>query len=360
MRKQVKMWTAVVSGVMVGVVGVMGVAGPLDPPAGPVASTYKTLSEVEPRIAVNATNTPGNATATFRITQPGSYYLTGNVIGESGKNGIQIASNSVTLDLNGFTLLGVSGSLSGVFMASFRENVVVCNGHVRGWGQSGLTTAIDVGRIERIVAARNGAWGIDNSNATFTTHIVQCEVVANGMSVSSTGGIRGGTGAVVSDCVVRENVGIGISVGSGSAVRACVSTVNTGEGIVAGPAAQVVGCDVSFNSGNGIRVGSSCVVSGNRCSDNGFLTTGDGANIHATGTDNRIEGNNCTGADRGIDVDLGGNFITRNTCSGNTLNWDVVAGNYLLVINGTAAGAVSGNSGGVGPGSTDPNANFTY
>ena len=55
------------------------VAGPLTPPAGPVASTYKTLSEVEPRIAINAANTPGNAANLFIINQPGSYYLTGNI-----------------------------------------------------------------------------------------------------------------------------------------------------------------------------------------------------------------------------------------------------------------------------------------
>ena len=47
-------------------------AGPLDPPAGPVASTYKTLTEVEPRIAINATNTPGDADSIYKVTQPGS------------------------------------------------------------------------------------------------------------------------------------------------------------------------------------------------------------------------------------------------------------------------------------------------
>ncbi|CAN5582374.1 hypothetical protein BH20VER1_BH20VER1_31620 [soil metagenome] len=67
-----------------------------------------------------------------------------------------------------------------------------------------------------------------------------------------------------------------------------------------------------------------------------------------------------TDNDRGIDVDAGGNFIARNTASGNTTNWDVVTGNVILVISATTAGAVTGNSGGTAPGSTDPNANFTY
>jgi len=66
-------------------------AGPLDPPAGPVTSTYKTLTEVEPRTAINTTNTPGDADSLFKITQPGSYYLTGNITGVAAKHGIEIA-----------------------------------------------------------------------------------------------------------------------------------------------------------------------------------------------------------------------------------------------------------------------------
>lgn len=63
--------------------------------------------------------------------------------------------------------------------------------------------------------------------------------------------------------------------------------------------------------------------------------------------------------DRGIDVSSSGNLSVRNSASGNTLNWAVAAGNACLVVLGTVSGAINGNSGGVGPGSTDPNANFT-
>ena len=37
----------------------------------------ESLDQAEARIIVNATNTPGDATTTFIISQPGSYYLTG-------------------------------------------------------------------------------------------------------------------------------------------------------------------------------------------------------------------------------------------------------------------------------------------
>lgn len=53
------------------------VAGPLDPPSGAIAPTYKTLAQVEPRIPLTQETAPGDANSTFRITQQGSYYLTG-------------------------------------------------------------------------------------------------------------------------------------------------------------------------------------------------------------------------------------------------------------------------------------------
>ena len=61
----------------------------------------KTLDQVEARTIINAANTPGDANNTFIISQAGSYYLTGNITGESGKNGISIQAEDVTLDLNG-------------------------------------------------------------------------------------------------------------------------------------------------------------------------------------------------------------------------------------------------------------------
>jgi hypothetical protein len=42
-------------------------AGPLSPPAGPIAPT----PGPEPRIAINAVNTPGDANSLYKITQPG-------------------------------------------------------------------------------------------------------------------------------------------------------------------------------------------------------------------------------------------------------------------------------------------------
>ena len=83
----------------------ISLAGDLNPPGGPVAPSMRTLDEVEARTIVNDTNTPGDATATYVISQPGSYYLTGDVNGVFGMHGIRIDARGVTLDLNGFAVV---------------------------------------------------------------------------------------------------------------------------------------------------------------------------------------------------------------------------------------------------------------
>src|SRR5215212_2971187 len=75
-------------------------------PSGPPAPMFKTLSQIEPRVPVESLPT--------NITVSGSYYLATNLTGVSGTNGITITVDNVTLDLNGFALIGVAGSSNGV------------------------------------------------------------------------------------------------------------------------------------------------------------------------------------------------------------------------------------------------------
>src|ERR1051325_5982475 len=72
--------------------------GNLAPPGAP-APTMKSLAQIEPRTPISS--------LPFSITQPGSYYLSGNL---TGTTGITIAASGVTLDLNGFELVGGAGS----------------------------------------------------------------------------------------------------------------------------------------------------------------------------------------------------------------------------------------------------------
>src|SRR5262245_2012030 len=107
-------------------------AGPLSPPAGPVASSYKTLSEAEPRVAINSLVGTGGPTWTYSINQPGSYYLTGNLVGENGKRVVRIGADNVTIDLNGFTIDGSAGATRGIDGETLdANNVTVRNGTIR-------------------------------------------------------------------------------------------------------------------------------------------------------------------------------------------------------------------------------------
>ena len=379
-------------------------AGPINPPVGPIASTAKPLSEVEPRTAINAANTPGDATSLFRITQPGSYYLTGNITGVVGKQGIAIAASGVTLDLMGFDLAGVPamGALDGVSTTvSGLTNIAVLNGSVRNWGDAGvdLTTLPATNcRVEGVHASGNGGSGI---NAGIASTVSNCSAYSNTFNgiFASTGctitncsvyqttgngnGITTGTGCTVSNCSAIQNTASGISTGTGCTVSNCSAAFNTGNGISTGLGCAVSNCSASsnilsgisagsggtvadctdrFNAVDGILCNSNCTVRDNTCASNGN-GAGTGAGIHVAGNDCRIEGNNCTGADRGIQVDFGSNIIIRNTCSNNGLNWVIAIGNSFgpIVIAATNSVAISGT----GPQlstltTTDPNANFSY
>ncbi len=320
-------------------------AGPLTPPGPPVPTPGP-----EPRVAINVENTPGDANSVFRIEQPGSYYLTGNVAGESDKHGIAVAVNNVTIDLMGFALLGVANSLDGVRAEGERHNIAVRNGQVIGWGQGGIYLATVNNPtgflVEDIVASGNGTVGISvGRNA-----VVRNCVARN----NSNGGIFAGFGSVVTDCSARQNGQAGIGIGSDSTVANCSAILN-GVGISAGFGAVIVNCSTSQNTNHGISVNSTSLILSNVCSANAL------SGIRVDGNDVRVEGNNCIGNGLGIWTTIGGNFIVRNTCSGNTTaNWQIAAGNVCLVVNAATAGVINGDSGGTSPGSTDPNANYTY
>lgn len=334
-------------------------------------------------IEVNSVNTPGDATAEFVISQPGSYCVPSNIVGVSGQSGIRIDADSVTLDLGGFALLGVSGSLSGVLINT-HLHVAVRNGSISGWGIDGLDgTTSGLARIDDLradanaaagisinsgsqvtncVAAENGGVGITSSNDVLVTGSVSSLNVSHGFQLgggstiksclaynnggagittssvtnltiiecnahfNSGFGIAGPKRTFVTSSTAEENRGGGISVGASSTVSNCNAGGNTGVGIFASAGSAVSGCTASANTADGIQVDNLSRVEGNTCQGNG-ASGGDGAGVHATGRINRIDGNMTTQNDRGIDIDAGGNLIVRNDSSNNTTNYDIVAGN---------------------------------
>jgi hypothetical protein len=136
MKKKKQILLSVTSLIVLGFCSIPTHAGDLEP-AAPPGPTMKPLDIVEPRTPVSA--------LPFTIDTPGSYYLTANLIGSSGLDGITIETDDVTLDLNGFTLTGVAGSLDGIKVLPDnpipfpRQNLKVHNGAVRNWGGGGVT-----------------------------------------------------------------------------------------------------------------------------------------------------------------------------------------------------------------------------
>lgn len=355
-------------------------AGPLDPPAGPVASTGKVLGEIEPRIAVNAVNTPGDTDSVFKITQPGSYYLTGDVVGTSGKGGIEIGANNVTIDLNGFTMRGAANTRSAI---SPTPGVVVVrttirNGSIVGWTFSGVqggngTVGQGDGMIcEDLRVASCGSRGIDvaagavvrNCVVETTSDVgistgVDALVESCSMRSATFTGIVVGLRSIVRDCRVNGTTGIGFSVGAGSVVSHCVAASNTSTGIFVDAACTVEACAATSNGADGIALTAGSSAFRNVCRGNAA-----GIRIFSGNADCRIEDNNLTTNVRGLHVQNSGNIIFRNTASGNTTsNWDIASNNVFgPIVDRSAPGsaAVNGNSAPDSSGSTHPFANFTY
>src|SRR5450432_1854521 len=104
--------------------------GSLTPPGAPTP-TMKSLDQVQPRTLI-----PGGTVA-YTISSEGSYYLSGNLVVASGPGAIIVASNNVTIDLQGFELVG-SGAGAGIFLNGGVSNVTIRNGTIRNFAGDGI------------------------------------------------------------------------------------------------------------------------------------------------------------------------------------------------------------------------------
>ena len=175
--------------------------GSLTPPGAP-APTMKTLDQIEARTAI--TNTASLAT----ISQPGSYYLTHNLTVSTG-DGIDINTNDVTLDLNGFTIRSTSASASGtgILLNNGWSDITIGNGHIRGGGTNNGSGVFSGGGF---------AYGIKTSGAVPENVLVSRISVSgcrfDGLSLS------GQNSTVVEACTVRTVGGYGILA---STIKSC-------------------------------------------------------------------------------------------------------------------------------------------
>ncbi len=319
-------------------------AGPLNPPVGPIAPT----PGPEPRIAVNAVNTPGDANSLFKITQSGSYYLTGNIAGVVGKRGIEIVASGVTLDLNGFDLVGVPamGAFDGVgTRINGLSNIAILNGAVRNWGQDGINlgdfdaVACRVEGIRTSGNVRNGVYAGQHSVVSKCTttggqigvvarigsRLAECSATAAGVA-----GIAGQSGSTISNCSAILNSRIGFEVGSGSTLSNCTASFNGDSGIRVGLCCTVSDCSAYANSGAGIYAVFGCTITNCTTNVNDFsgiradsastisnCTASTNADIGISTLDGcTVSG--CTAANNGTGISVGnGSAVQANTCKSN-------------------------------------------
>ncbi len=160
------------------------------------------------------------------LSRSGSYILTSNLIIGNNTTGIFVRADNVTIDLNGFAIIGpgFSGIGRGVEAEivlnriSF-SNTTVVNGTIEGVGNTGVRLA-DTARVENVRVTGAGLAGIDVSSGSTVTGNT---VVDNGDF-----GISAGSGSMVNGNTVSGNGQQGLLLGTSSGYGNNVLTENNG------------------------------------------------------------------------------------------------------------------------------------
>src|SRR5262249_29927649 len=128
-----------------------------------------------------------------------------NLTGIAGTNGITVTADDVTIDLNGFTLIGAPGfaSLNGIQVPGTVLNLAVRNGTIRNWGGQGVNAL--------------------NAGYSQFTELYFSGNISNGVSV--------GGASTVWHCKASGNTGIGISANNSCLVKDCITQANGVGGI---------------------------------------------------------------------------------------------------------------------------------
>jgi putative cofactor-binding repeat protein len=300
--------------------------------------------------ALNGSVTPGDAPGfPVTITQPGHYRLSGPLtVAEVNKSGIEINASNVTIDLNGFAILGlnVCGSLAfsstGNGIDSLTgSNTVVRNGTISGMGYHGILGAVHVenvrvlcsfrgilvsaGRRGRIVsntisgtaeagilAASFNELTVVEGNVVEGSNISVGKAVVTGNTVNSGSGMIGITASgVVANNTVSGGF-LGIQTGGSSTIigNAVISTGSVG--IAAGTGSTVKDNTVTNSGANGITCGNGCTVIGNTSrANNGFGLSASSF----TGYANNVLTANTSGPVSSAPTEIGTNLCdTDTTC----------------------------------------------
>ena len=345
-------------------------AGDPTPPPGPITGTMKTLTQVEPRTPLNSL--PGDANTAILINEPGSYYLTGDIVVTGQKDGIRVSADHVSIDLNGYRLIGPGNLTSvGIVCNGSRINFTLRNGTLTGWGYASLNIGGFMRHclFEDLTLTNNPAGNLEQNDvdhSIFRNIRVKGSgevgiamgdncVMSNCTIEGCHAGISGTFNCVVSDCTVMGATGTGIGLFGGGviercAVRSCPAGLYVGSGGIIRDC-SVTSCAVAIESGGFARI-QDCVIMGSttvgvrilqRDHVVGVKISNSAIGIQSTPTTNVrniIDGNIITTCPVGVRVLGAGSIITKNLVTESTTNpFDIAPGNTVGTIQPSPVGA---------------------
>lgn len=311
--------------------------GALTPPPGPPAPTMLTLSQIEPRTPIATNTTPGDANNLFIISQPGSYYLTANVVGVGLESCIEILANNVTLDLQGFNLQGTptnaySTENNALYIPNAQTNITVRNGSISGWAQ--------------------GVFSPTSTSANLVFEHLNCANCYQPATADSGMNILGP--AVVRDCTFEnDNYGVscnGYSTTASSLITGCTAN-DCGVGIACGGTGVISGCTANNNAFYGVLMNNANAILLSGCAVNNSYY-----GVVINGAHNRVEDNHIAVGSGSYGIYVGGagytnNIIIRNSVIGGGGNDYYISGPQIIGPMITTAGTVT---------SANPWANFSF
>lgn len=121
----------------------------------------------------------------YVIRQPGSYKLSGNLTVPAGTDGIDIHSPNVTLDLNGFAIIGSGTTGTGFGVASQFQDITLRNGGINNFPVGVFVTG--TGEIADLKASGNGTGVQVIDCAALPANLIPPPACSMGFESSQTG-----------------------------------------------------------------------------------------------------------------------------------------------------------------------------
>lgn len=197
------------------------------------SSTYAQKSEPDGVILITQRDADKGGVTTgdtpgfpVTISESGSYRLGSNLtLPDGDTTGIEITAGRVTVDLNGFSIVGPDIPGNGAGIRSQGAATRVFNGTVLNVGSVGVELGPGFPgspscRVERVHSLRNWGGGISTNRG--------CTVVNNVVSATRSIGITVGGGSTVIGNTVRANTGLGMSLAADAGYAENVVTENNG------------------------------------------------------------------------------------------------------------------------------------